>query len=146
MNTVATQANQREIRHLKMFYILISLMAAFIVLRLPAWIFLIMRMYGDYTQPVDWILHFVFGILTLASCVLNPLLYTFLTETIHYCEFTIEKILLKLTPVVLINSIDMPFILWIALSTLALVDGGTYFCFGTPGTDFFLEDILPFQH
>uniref|UniRef100_T1GYE9 Uncharacterized protein n=1 Tax=Megaselia scalaris TaxID=36166 RepID=T1GYE9_MEGSC len=65
--TVATQANQREIRHLKMFYILISLMAAFIVLRLPAWIFLIMRMYGDYTQPVDWILHFVFGILTLAS-------------------------------------------------------------------------------
>lgn len=91
-NPTAAQSNQREIRHLRMFYVLISLVTTFIALRLPAWIFLIMRIYGDYTRPVDWILHYVFGILTLASCVLNPLLYTFLTETIQYCEFTIDKV------------------------------------------------------
>lgn len=91
-NSAATKTNQREVRHLRMFYVLVSLVAAFIVLRLPAWIFLIMRMYGNYTRPLDWILHYVFGILTLASCVLNPLLYTFLTETMFCCEFTIDKI------------------------------------------------------
>lgn len=60
------------------------MMAVFVFLRLPAWIFLLMRMYGSYSKPVDWIIYFVFGILNLTSSVLNPLFYTFLSETILY--------------------------------------------------------------
>ncbi|XP_055908608.1 tyramine receptor 1 [Eupeodes corollae] len=80
----AKHISTREARHLRMFAIVLILMAVFIFFRLPAWVFLIMRMYGTYTRPVHWILHFSFGILTLTSCVLNPLLYTFLAETIQY--------------------------------------------------------------
>lgn len=76
--------NSRVARHLRMFTIILLMMAVFVFLRLPSWIFLLMRMYGSYTKPVDWILYFVFGILSLTSSVLNPLFYTFLTETIEY--------------------------------------------------------------
>ncbi|XP_061393939.1 5-hydroxytryptamine receptor 1 [Musca vetustissima] len=76
--------NSREARHLRMFTIILLMMAVFVFLRLPAWIFLLMRMYGSYGKPRDWILYFVFGVLNLASSVLNPLFYTFLTETIQY--------------------------------------------------------------
>ncbi|XP_073847527.1 uncharacterized protein [Musca autumnalis] len=76
--------NSREARHLRMFTIILLMMAVFVFLRLPAWIFLLMRMYGSYGKPRDWIIYFVFGILNLASSVLNPIFYTFLTETIQY--------------------------------------------------------------
>ncbi|KNC29715.1 hypothetical protein FF38_11421 [Lucilia cuprina] len=76
--------NSREARHLRMFTIILLMMAVFVFLRLPAWIFLLMRMYGSYTKPTHWILYFVFGLMNLASSVLNPLFYTFLTETIQY--------------------------------------------------------------
>ncbi|XP_005185299.2 5-hydroxytryptamine receptor 1 [Musca domestica] len=76
--------NSREARHLRMFTIILLMMAVFVFLRLPAWIFLLMRMYGSYGKPRDWIIYFVFGVLNLASSVLNPLFYTFLTETIQY--------------------------------------------------------------
>lgn len=79
-----TANNSREARHLRMFTIILLMMAVFVFLRLPAWIFLLMRMYGSYTKPGHWILYFVFGILNMASSVLNPLFYTFLTETIQY--------------------------------------------------------------
>ncbi|XP_037809195.1 uncharacterized protein LOC119601960 [Lucilia sericata] len=79
-----TANNSREARHLRMFTIILLMMAVFVFLRLPAWIFLLMRMYGSYTKPGHWILYFVFGLMNLASSVLNPLFYTFLTETIQY--------------------------------------------------------------
>ncbi|XP_055857307.1 neuropeptide Y receptor type 5 [Episyrphus balteatus] len=88
----AKHISTREARHLRMFAIVLILMAVFIFFRLPAWVFLIMRMYGTYTRPVHWILHFSFGILTLTSCVLNPLLYTFLAETIQYTLFMKGKL------------------------------------------------------
>ena len=74
----------RETRHLRMFTIILLMMAVFVFLRLPAWIFLLMRMYGSYTKPVHWIIYFSFGLMNLTSSVLNPLFYTFLTETIQY--------------------------------------------------------------
>lgn len=77
-------ASNREARHIRMFTIILLMMAVFIFLRLPAWVFLIMRMYGSYSRPIHWILYFSFGILNLCSCVLNPLFYTFLAKTIHY--------------------------------------------------------------
>ncbi|KAM7344094.1 uncharacterized protein ACRADG_010922 [Cochliomyia hominivorax] len=83
-NSNCNTNNSREARHLRMFTIILLMMATFVFLRLPAWIFLLMRIYGSYTKPVHWILYFVFGLMNLASSVLNPLFYTFLTETIKY--------------------------------------------------------------
>ncbi|TMW48795.1 hypothetical protein DOY81_006123, partial [Sarcophaga bullata] len=74
----------REARHLRMFTIILLMMAVFVFLRLPAWVFLLMRMYGNYTKPIHWIIYFSFGLMNLTSSVLNPLFYTFLTETIQY--------------------------------------------------------------
>lgn len=85
-NAVAkSNANHsREARHLRMFIIILLMMAVFVFLRLPAWIFLLMRMYGNYSTPRCWMLYFVFGLMNLASSVLNPLFYTFLSETLKY--------------------------------------------------------------
>ncbi|XP_075166417.1 uncharacterized protein LOC142238609 [Haematobia irritans] len=85
-NIPGNSRNTREARHLRMFTIILLMMVVFVFLRLPAWIFLLMRMYGSYSRPVDWILYFVFGIMNLTSSVLNPLFYTFLSETILYAS------------------------------------------------------------
>ncbi|XP_013101470.2 5-hydroxytryptamine receptor [Stomoxys calcitrans] len=76
--------SSRESRHLRMFTIILLMMVVFVFLRLPAWIFLLMRMYGSYNRQIDWMLYFTFGIMNLTSSGLNPLLYTFLTETLQY--------------------------------------------------------------
>ncbi|KAH8401061.1 hypothetical protein KR009_002763 [Drosophila setifemur] len=83
----------REARHRKMVVVVILMMAVFIFLRLPAWVFLIMRLYGSYSEPIDWLLYFSFGILNLFSCALNPLFYTFLTQTIRTISLLKQKVL-----------------------------------------------------
>ncbi|XP_017016901.1 orexin/Hypocretin receptor type 1 [Drosophila kikkawai] len=85
-------AMAREARHRKMVVIVVLMMAVFICLRLPAWVFLIMRLYGSYSEPVDWLLYFSFGILNLFSCALNPIFYTFLTQTIRTVSLMKQKI------------------------------------------------------
>nr|AAQ10886.1 G-protein coupled receptor [Drosophila melanogaster] len=82
----------REARHRKMVVVVLLMMAVFICLRLPAWVFLIMRLYGSYSEPIDWLLYFSFGILNLFSCALNPIFYTFLTQTIRTLTLVKHKI------------------------------------------------------
>ncbi|KAH8337807.1 hypothetical protein KR067_004481 [Drosophila pandora] len=82
----------REARHRKMVVVVLLMMAVFIFLRLPAWVFLIMRLYGSYSEPIDWLLYFSFGILNLFSCALNPIFYTFLTQTIRTASLVKQKI------------------------------------------------------
>ncbi|XP_037952678.1 uncharacterized protein LOC119683139 [Teleopsis dalmanni] len=91
--TYSTKNKTRESRHIRMFTIILIMMGIFMTFRLPAWIFLIMRIYGDYVTKVDWILYFSFGIMNLTSCVLNPLFYTFLAETIQYFMFFKTKLI-----------------------------------------------------
>ncbi|XP_001976576.2 orexin receptor type 2 [Drosophila erecta] len=83
----------REARHRRMVVVVLLMMAVFICLRLPAWVFLIMRLYGSYSEPIDWLLYFSFGILNLFSCALNPIFYTFLTQTIRTVSLVKQKIL-----------------------------------------------------
>ncbi|XP_004529965.1 uncharacterized protein LOC101463070 [Ceratitis capitata] len=80
-------SNSRESRHIRMFYIVIMLITSFLLLRLPTWIFLITRMYIPYAGHTPIILHYTFGILNITNSVLNPFLYTFLTETIKCANF-----------------------------------------------------------
>jgi len=76
-------AAARVARHRRMVHVVILMMATFMCLRLPAWIFLILRLYGTFSSPVDWLLYFSFGLLNLTSSALNPLFYTFLTQTLR---------------------------------------------------------------
>ncbi|KAH8284573.1 hypothetical protein KR018_004557 [Drosophila ironensis] len=87
-----TASLAREARHRKMVVVVLLMMAVFICLRLPAWVFLIMRLYGTYSEPIDWLLYFSFGILNLFSCALNPLFYTFLTQTIRTASLVKQKL------------------------------------------------------
>ncbi|EDW92508.1 uncharacterized protein LOC6532018 [Drosophila yakuba] len=83
----------REARHRRMVVVVLLMMAVFICLRLPAWVFLIMRLFGSYSEPIDWLLYFSFGILNLFSCALNPIFYTFLTQTIRTVSLVKQKVL-----------------------------------------------------
>ncbi|XP_016953068.1 gastrin/cholecystokinin type B receptor [Drosophila biarmipes] len=82
----------REARHRRMVVVVLLMMAVFICLRLPAWVFLIMRLFGTYSAPIDWLLYFSFGILNLFSCALNPIFYTFLTQTIRTVSLVKQKV------------------------------------------------------
>nr|XP_032293005.1 alpha-2 adrenergic receptor [Drosophila virilis] len=76
-------AAARVARHRRMVRVVLLMMGAFMCLRLPAWTFLLMRVYGSFSSPVSWLFYFSFGLLNLTSCALNPLFYTFLPQTIR---------------------------------------------------------------
>ena len=73
----------RVARHRRMVRVVLLMMGAFVCLRLPAWVFLMMRVYGSFSSPASWMFYFSFGLLNLTSCALNPLFYTFLPQTLR---------------------------------------------------------------
>ncbi|XP_052861195.1 neuropeptide Y receptor type 5 [Anopheles cruzii] len=78
--------NRRK-RQLRMFKAIVVLMLVFFVCRLPMWIFLLIKMMGDASSNAFWSLHYSFGLLAMLNGVLNPLMYTFLSETIRFTLF-----------------------------------------------------------
>lgn len=86
----------REIRQLRMFRVILVLISAFLVCRLPTWIYLLYKLENVANTNLHWMLQYVFGLLSVFNCVVNPLLYTFLMETIQ-CSFTIFDRMKKLT-------------------------------------------------
>lgn len=80
--------SSREIRQLRMFRVILILITTFLVCRLPTWIYLLYKLENVANTNMHWILQYVFGILSIFNCVLNPFMYTFLMETIH-CSFAI---------------------------------------------------------
>lgn len=82
----------REIRQLRMFKVIIAIMITFFVCRLPTWIFLLYKLFNIANQNIHWMLYYCLGLLSITNCVLNPLLYTFLTETIQYSFAFVTKL------------------------------------------------------
>lgn len=76
--------DNRKKRQMRMFKVIVLIILIFFVLRLPTWVFLLMKLNMSFTENIHWILQYVFGILSLTNCVVNPFIYTFLSETIHY--------------------------------------------------------------
>lgn len=76
--------NCRKTRQLRMFKVIIVIMTTFFVCRLPTWIFLLIKLNNELNASGSYLVHFCFGILSLANCAVNPFLYTFLTETIRF--------------------------------------------------------------
>lgn len=90
--TEKKQKTSREIRQLRMFKVIIVIMITFFVCRLPTWIFLLYKLFNVSSTNLHWMLQYCFGMLSITNCVLNPLLYTFLTETIQYSFVFATKI------------------------------------------------------
>uniref|UniRef100_A0A182N2R7 G-protein coupled receptors family 1 profile domain-containing protein n=1 Tax=Anopheles dirus TaxID=7168 RepID=A0A182N2R7_9DIPT len=79
--------SNRRRRQVHMFKAIVVLMLVFFVCRLPMWVFLLVKMVGEANTSTYWNLHYSFGILAMVNAVLNPLMYTFLTETIRFTLF-----------------------------------------------------------
>ncbi|XP_053685972.1 alpha-2A adrenergic receptor [Sabethes cyaneus] len=88
INAISSPAtNSRKQRQLRMFKAIVFIMTVFLVCRLPNWIYLLIKMHGIAVTNLYWILHYSFGIMAMLNCVLNPLIYTFLSETIKMTVF-----------------------------------------------------------
>lgn len=83
----SSSKNLREARHIRMFKVVFLIILIFLLCRLPSWIFLLIKMYSSKsTYSEYWIMHYSFGILVLLNCLLNPLIYTFLSTTLNVCD------------------------------------------------------------
>ncbi|CRL05728.1 CLUMA_CG018757, isoform A [Clunio marinus] len=78
-----TRRNERQRRQMRMFKAVLVLMSVFIMCRLPNQIFLLYKLNNEIDGRLNWLLYYSFGLTGLLNCMLNPMLYTFLSETIR---------------------------------------------------------------
>lgn len=79
--------NLRKKRQIQMFKAILAIMLTFFICRLPQWIFTLVKMNVANPSTLSWfIANYTLGILSLTNCALNPLLYTFLNETLKATE------------------------------------------------------------
>ncbi|CAO1415856.1 unnamed protein product [Diamesa serratosioi] len=82
-----TKTSDREQRQIRMFTVIVVLMAVFFICRLPNWIFVLYKMNNSANKTFHWIFQYAFGVIGLTNCMLNPFMYTFLSETIRVTKF-----------------------------------------------------------
>ncbi|XP_018563491.1 QRFP-like peptide receptor [Anoplophora glabripennis] len=70
-------------RKIRTFKIVLVLMITFITCRLPYWCFYVIKLLSILKGDLVWNLNFALTALNMINSVLNPLLYTFLSQTIH---------------------------------------------------------------
>jgi 7 transmembrane receptor (rhodopsin family) len=76
--------NPRKQRQLRMVKVIVVIMTIFFICRLPNWAFLLVKLKVRLVGTIYWVIHYLLGILSMASCLLNPFVYTFLSETIQF--------------------------------------------------------------
>lgn len=84
--TMARRA-ERKHRQVRMFKVILVLMSVFFICRLPNWIYLLYKLSHDTQKNIHWVTHYCLGLMVMANCMLNPFLYTFLSETIRLTSF-----------------------------------------------------------
>lgn len=89
---LTTRRIKRRQRQVRMFKVILTLMMVFFVCRLPTWIFLLYKLGVETEGNIHWMLNYIFGLGVLTNCMLNPFLYTFLSETIRLTTFLAEII------------------------------------------------------
>jgi hypothetical protein len=78
---------ERKQRQIIIFKVILVLMAVFFVCRLPNWIYTLYKLSHDTEENIHWVINYIFGLMALANCMLNPFLYSFLSETIRLTTF-----------------------------------------------------------
>nr|CAH7722944.1 unnamed protein product [Callosobruchus chinensis] len=81
--SVQKKKNLQVERKLRTFRIVVVLMITFILCRFPYWYYYVMRIICTLKGNTVWNIHYGFISLTMLNCALNPLLYTFLNQTIN---------------------------------------------------------------
>lgn len=69
---------------MRMFKVILVLMAVFLLFRLPNWIFILYKLSFSVTGRIGWIINYSFSIIGILNSMVNPFLYTFLSETIRF--------------------------------------------------------------
>lgn len=78
------RCNERHRRQMRMFKVILVLMCVFIMFRLPNWIFLLYKLNFPIDPRPGWLINYSFSILGILNAMVNPFLYTFLSETIRF--------------------------------------------------------------
>ena len=78
------RCNERQRRQMRMFKVILVLMCVFIAFRLPSQIYLLYKL-SFYIEPkrAGWIVMYALSFLGLLNSMMNPFLYTFLSESIR---------------------------------------------------------------
>ncbi|XP_056636888.1 probable G-protein coupled receptor No18 isoform X1 [Diorhabda sublineata] len=76
------QKNIQVQRKIRTFRIVLVLMMSFICCRFPYWCYYTIRLVSLRNDDTSWNLHFALLALNMLNYVLNPLLYTFLNQTV----------------------------------------------------------------
>lgn len=81
--SILKKKNVQVEKKIRTFRIVIVLMTCFVVCRLPYWVFYAVRLIIKVGGHAGWNAVFALLALNLMNCVLDPLLYTFLNETVN---------------------------------------------------------------
>lgn len=78
------RCNERHRRQMRMFKVILVLMCVFIMFRLPNWIFLLYKLNFFIEPRTGWLINYSVSIIGILNSMVNPFLYTFLSETIRF--------------------------------------------------------------
>lgn len=95
---VSSKRVERKQRQIRMVKVIALLMAVFFICRLPNWIYVLYKLSNVTQKNIYWVIHYIFGILVLINCLLNPFLYTFLSETIRLTTFLLNLVVSMFRP------------------------------------------------
>lgn len=95
---VGSKRVERKQRQIRMVKVIALLMAVFFICRLPNWIYVLYKLSNVTQKNIYWVIHYIFGILVLINCLLNPFLYTFLSETIRLTTFLLNLVVSMFRP------------------------------------------------
>ena len=84
---VSARRVERKQRQVRMFKVILALMAVFFLCRLPNWIYVLYKLSNNVQENIFWVINYALGLMVMANCMLNPFLYTFLSETIRLTTF-----------------------------------------------------------
>lgn len=84
---IAKKKTAQMERKIRTFRIVIVLILAFVVCRMPYWLFWLVKLLAPVRFSNNTVLRLtlIFTALNLLNCALNPFLYTYLNQTIHVC-------------------------------------------------------------
>lgn len=83
---VARRAERKQ-RQIRIFKVIVVLMLVFFICRLPNWVYVLYKLNNVTQENIYWVINYIVGLLVLLNCMLNPYLFTFLSETIRLTTF-----------------------------------------------------------
>ncbi|XP_066137943.1 QRFP-like peptide receptor [Euwallacea fornicatus] len=85
-NALKHKKNPQMQRKIRTFRIVIVLILAFNLFRMPYWVFWLVKLLSNVKATnAIWRTTLIFTVLNLVNCAMNPFLYTYLNQTIYIC-------------------------------------------------------------